>query len=140
MRPTCILLIALLVAMPAVAGDAVKDAKAKLKGNWTSTEVVKGGEKSDKSIRLKFDGDKVTVAVGGEDEITGKYAIDPSKSPATLDVTIEHDGQTAKVEALYEVKGDVLRICHAVDVLGGDRPTAIEATANTSVVTLKRDK
>jgi uncharacterized protein (TIGR03067 family) len=139
MKSTCVLLIAAVVAFPP-AGDAVKDAQAKLKGTWNSTEVVKGGEKSDKSLTLKFDGDKVTVAIGGEDEISAKYTVDPSKSPATLDVTIEHDGQTITAEALYELKGDVLRLCHAVDVLGGTRPTAIEATATTSVVTLKRSK
>jgi uncharacterized protein (TIGR03067 family) len=139
MKSTCVLLIAAIVAFPQAA-DAVKEAKAKLKGSWTATEVVKGGEKSDKAITLKFDDDKVMVAVGGEEEITGKYAIDPSKSPATFDITIEHDGQTITVAALYEVKGDVLRICHSVDVLGGIRPAALEATANTSVVTLKRGK
>ena len=65
--------------------------------------------------------------------------IDPSKSPATLDVSIEHDGNKITVQALYEVKGDVLRICHAVD-LSAARPDAIAATANTALVTLKREK
>jgi uncharacterized protein (TIGR03067 family) len=139
MKPTCILLIAAAIVFPP-AGDAVKDAKAKLKGGWTSTEIVKGGDKSDMTVNLKFDGDKVKVAIGGEDPIEAEYAIDPSKTPATLDVSLEHDGNKITVKALYEVKGDVLRICHSVEVAGGERPTAIESTANTTVVTLKREK
>jgi uncharacterized protein (TIGR03067 family) len=137
MKSTCILLIAALVAF-SPAEDAVKDAKAKLKGSWTSTEVLKKGEGTTMTVGLKFDGDRLTITVNGSDVIEGTYSIDPSKSPAAIDVTFEKDGNSVTVAAAYEFKGDSLRICHVID--GGPRPTAIESNEKTALVTLKRDK
>ena len=139
MKPTCLLLIAAFVAFPPAGDDAVKAAKDKLKGTWLATEVTKGGQKSDAKIRIEFDGDKVKASVGDEEGLVGTYAIDPTKSPTTLDVTIEHDGNKVTIAALYELKGDDLRICHAL-ALDGPRPAAIESTADTSLAVLKRQK
>jgi len=139
MRPTCILLIAALVAIPAIAGDAAKEAQGKLKGAWTTTEIVKGGQKEEVKIRLEFDGGKLNVTLPNGETATGTYSIDASKTPATMDISIEQGGNTHKIDAIYEIKGDVLRLCHAHGD-GGARPTAIEATEKTALATLKRDK
>src|SRR5947208_16994325 len=88
MRQTCILLIAALVAIPAVAGDATKQAKDKLKGAWTTTEIVKAGEKDDAKIRIEFDGDEIKVTLPNGEIAAGTYAIDSSKAPTTMDFTI----------------------------------------------------
>jgi uncharacterized protein (TIGR03067 family) len=123
----------------ASAGDAAKKDKDKLNGSWQSTEIVNGGNKSDLEVTLKFDGDKVTVTIKDKDAITGTYSIDPSKTPATIDLNLEKDGNALKVLAIYEVKGDELKICHTQGE-GSDRPTSFEATEKTALATLKRQK
>ena len=133
------MLIAALVAIPAAAGDAAKQAKDKLKGAWQSTKIVNAGKKVDRQGRVEFDGDQVKMTPMGKGTMVGKYAIDPSKSPATMDITIDKEGVMLMIPAIYELKGDELRICHAQGE-GGVRPTAFEATEKTALATLKRDK
>ena len=73
----------------------------------------------------------------GDDVQTGTYKLDPSKTPNWIDVTI--GGGTYL--AIYELKGDTLRICHRK--AGGDRPTEFvseAASPNTVLSILKRQK
>ena len=137
---TC-MCIATACAAIASAGDATKAAKEKLQGSWQSTEIVNGGNKSDLEVNVKFDGDKVAVTIARKDSIHGTYSIDPSKSPATIDLKLDKDGNTLDVQAIYEVKGDELKIrkrhCQGE---GGERPTAFESTEKTALATLKRQK
>jgi uncharacterized protein (TIGR03067 family) len=123
------------------AGEAAKRDKEKLQGNWKATEIIAGGEKRAVEVRMTFQGDKVAMvelpAGGG---FTGTYSIDPEKSPATMNFTRGAEGSKVTVLAIYELKGDELKICHILLDKGGERPKAFEATAKTILVTLKRQK
>src|SRR3954451_22201373 len=98
-RTLAVLVVGILVAF-ASAGDAAKQAKEKLHGSWQSTEIVSGGNKSDLEVNVKFDGDKVIVAIKGKDTINGTYSVDTSKSPATLDLNLDHDGNALTIRAI----------------------------------------
>jgi len=127
--------------------DAVKRERDKLQGIWVFTELTDGGKKaSDQerdSMRLEFKGDKLTITIKdapkGEGPIVGTYTIDPQKSPATMDITLEANGKKFTVPAIYELKGDSLKLCHAVDE-GGARPQAFESTPKNVLAILKRQK
>lgn len=132
----------LVVAGALLAGapqDAVKQEKEKLQGAWSPTEITERGKKGSLDVRIEFKGDKVTLTPDGKTAVMGTYAIDPAKSPPTLDITLERGGKQVVLLAIYQVKGDELTFCHA---LGSDveRPTAFEATDKTLLATFKRQK
>jgi uncharacterized protein (TIGR03067 family) len=138
-------LLAILVVWPLLcaqdAGDAAKRDKEKLQGNWKATEGISGGKKAEVEVRMTFQGDKVwMVAGGGGGSFRGTYSIDPRKSPATVDFIPSPELNEKTVLAIYELKGDELKICHTLLHKGGERPKSFEATAKTVLLTLKRQK
>src|SRR5207248_8856589 len=96
----------------------------KLQGVWVYTEYTVGGEKIDpKQSQLEFKGDKFTCTAKGEEAVTGTYTIDREKSPATMNLTIEREGNKITVPAIYEFKGDVLKLCYPTgNSVSGERP------------------
>jgi len=123
-------------------GDAAKRDREKLQGVWLATEFTEGGKKTPaEGVSIEFKGDKITTAAKGQWAITGTYAIDAEKTPATMDITFENDGKKVMVPAIYELKGDELKVCHPrIKVENKGRPKAFEATATTVLATLKRHK
>ncbi len=120
---------------PPNSGVAAKRDMEKLQGIWIVTAITENGKKMEGEIRMEFKGDKVTMSEKGEPRgRKGTYTIDPEKSPATIDIPFE-DGEDT-LSAIYQLKGDELKIC------GGEiRPNSFEATANNTVlITLKRQK
>jgi len=124
-------------------GTAGKRERVKLQGVWAVTELTEANKKaSDKkaqSLRIEFQGEASIIISHGKAALKGTYTVDREKSPATMDITYEKDGKTVTIPALYELKGDDLKLCHP-SAEGGSRPNAIEATANTVLLTLKRQK
>ena len=103
--------------------DAPKGDKS-LDGEWEIKSALRGGKEPPADApkpMLTIEGDKVTVKIG---DMTMKATLkaDPDKKPKALDMTPEdgpHKGEVIK--AIYEVKGDELRVCHGAP--GSDRPT-----------------
>ena len=56
-----------------------------------------------------------------------------------MSVGYKKDGKEIAIPAIYELKGDDLKICHPHSE-GGERPTAIESSASTVLMTLKKTK
>src|SRR5262249_15831658 len=108
--------------------------KETIEGVWVGT-AKEAGKKVALEVRMEFKGKKVTISLKGEAALTGTYKIAPDKSPATMDITI----QGTTILAIYELKGDQLKICNSTTE-GGARPSAIEATEKTALATLKRQK
>jgi uncharacterized protein (TIGR03067 family) len=148
MRLACVCLLAAGVVFPALAAepDAVaKDRKA-FQGEW----AVEALEYNGKDLKDKYNfsfackGDVLTVQ--GDGAVRKEYAkltftLDPSTTPKCVDLTVAGGGQKdAKLEGIYELKGDELRLC--VKVLGSDRPTEFKSPAGASIalLTLKRKK
>jgi uncharacterized protein (TIGR03067 family) len=126
---------AALVAADAPNADAVKAELTKMQGTWRLESGEFDGKKmSDfmtKNVTRKISGDKYEVTRGGKPVGKGTMAVDPTKSPKTVDAEIiaagEENKKPAKALGIYELDGDTMRTCLAEP--GKDRPTEFSAKA-----------
>jgi uncharacterized protein (TIGR03067 family) len=139
------LFVAFVVALSfssAVRSDDAKDDK--LDGTWLPTSAELGGqpfpEEVRKTIKLVIKDDKYTVTVGTQaDQGTVKRM--PSATPKALDITgTEGPNKGKTILAIYELKGDTLRVCY--DLSGKKRPTEFKTESGTQLflVEYKRQK
>src|SRR4051794_32318976 len=95
----------LLLAAVAPADNAEKKDKEKLIGTWKVVSVEANGmkfpEEAVKDFRFIFTADTLTRKKGDKAESGAGYKLDPSKSPAWLDMTGKTDGKNVVVPALY---------------------------------------
>src|SRR5437588_6948010 len=140
-----ILSICLTVAasLSALAADRHDDAKA-VQGTWTPAKAELAGQPMAeavlKSISLKLDNGKYEVFVGDKPD-KGTYTLDSTSKPKSMTITgTEGPNQGKTFPAIYELKGDTLRICY--DLSGAKRPTEFKSTAGTRLylVTYNRKK
>ena len=125
------------------AADTPQDAKA-LQGDWKPVKAELGGQPMAeavlKTISLKLENGKYEVFVG-EHPDRGTYTLDSSTLPKSIVVTgTEGPNQGRTFPAIYELKGDTLRICY--DLSGAKRPTEFKTVAGTKLylVTYHREK
>jgi uncharacterized protein (TIGR03067 family) len=134
-----LLTVCLLAGSTFAQDDAAKKDMKLLEGTWTVESATKDGKDFDriKNDKLVFAGNKLTVKMKDRDE-NATYTIDPSKKPKTIDISTE--GKMERVEGIYEVKGDSLKICFGEP--GTQRPDAFSAGDGTNrfLVVLKREK
>ena len=130
-------------SLSAFAGGAPDDAKA-VQGSWTPDKAELAGQPMAeavlKSISLKLENGKYEVFVGDEPD-RGTYTLDSTSKPKGMTITgTEGPNQGKTFPAIYELKGDTLRICY--DLSGAKRPTEFKSIAGTKlyVVTYKRKK
>ena len=140
-----ILYIGLTVAasLTAFAADPPEDAKA-VQGSWAPTKADLGGQPMTetvlKSISLKLDHGKYEVSVGGQPD-KGTYTLDSTSKPKSMTITgTEGPNQGKTFPAIYELKGDTLRICY--DLSGVKRPAEFKSIPGTKLylVTYNRKK
>jgi uncharacterized protein (TIGR03067 family) len=125
-------------------GDAAKDEHTKLDGTWVVESVVRDPRERNpdegKGIRCIIKGEKVVAKLPGDDKPAGALAIkiDAAKTPKTMDLRPE--GERGKILAIYELKGDTLRVCWSP--LGKERPSEFASNAGSghTLVILKREK
>jgi uncharacterized protein (TIGR03067 family) len=134
----------LAVATVCRSADAAKDLE-KLQGTWVAEEIFHNGKDYSKyRFRLVVKGEQMTLE--GNDEVKKDYAkiafkLDPATTPPCLDLKVSvGDQEGAKMEGIYELKGDTLKLC--VNVFGQDRPNQFKSEEGSSValVVLKREK
>jgi uncharacterized protein (TIGR03067 family) len=112
------------VALFALSADAQdkKDDKKAIQGTWN-------GKKGDQAVTLTIDATKFTLELAGK-KIEGTYALDASKTPKHIDLTItsgsdaeamKFEGKTSK--GIYELESDQLKWLAPEPGLE-DRPTA----------------
>ena len=130
-------------SLTAFAADPPDDAKA-VQGSWTPAKADLGGQPMTeavlKSISLKLDNGKYEVSVGGNPD-KGTYTLDSTSKPKGMTITgTEGPNHGKTFPAIYELKGDTLRICY--DLSGTKRPTEFKSIAGTQLylVTYKRKK
>jgi uncharacterized protein (TIGR03067 family) len=114
-------------------GDDAKDDS--LQGTWLPSSAELGGrvfpDEVRKNIKLVVQGDKYTVTVGKEID-QGTVKLRPSATPKAMDITgTEGPNQGRTILAIYERKGDTLRVCY--DLSGKKRPTAFKTEAGTQL-------
>ena len=122
------------VALTAFAGDPPDDAKA-VRGSWTPARADLGGQPMAeavlKIISLRLDDGKYEVFVGDRPD-KGTYTLDSTSKPKGMTITgTEGPNQGKTFPAIYELKGDTLRICY--DLSGAKRPTEFKSVVGTKL-------
>ena len=85
-------------------------------------------------------GESVTMKIGVKSHVLA-VKIDAAKTPKNLDITPEDGSRRRKtMKAIYEVKGDELKICHGDH--DADRPTELTSKEGSglTLATFKRVK
>ena len=140
-----ILCICLTVAasLTVFAADPPDDAKV-VQGSWLPVKAELAGQPMPeavlKTISLKLDHGKYDVLAAGEPD-KGTYTLDAASNPKGLSITGTEGPNNGKTyPAIYEIKGDTLRICY--DLSGAKRPTEFKSVAGTQLylVTYNRKK
>jgi uncharacterized protein (TIGR03067 family) len=136
------LLIVLVAGLLLAADDAKKDVQ-KFQGEWTLVSAKRDGqdipEEMIKGIKRTIKGDDYSVTRDGETLLKGKFKVDPSKKPKTIDLTFK-DQSGAEVTALgvYDLDGDNLKICYSNP--GKDRPKDFVSETGITLGVWKRAK
>ena len=134
MKYTLCLCLAVAASLTALAGDPPDDAKA-VQGSWVPAQADLGGQPMPdsvlKSIRLKLDKGRYEVWVGDKPD-KGTYTLDSTSKPKSMTVTgTEGPNHGRTFPAIYELKGETLRICY--DLSGAKRPTEFKSIAGTKL-------
>jgi len=136
----CFSIAASVIALAANPADDTKE----VQGSWTPIKADLGGQPLPeavlKSISLKLDGGKYEVSVGGAPD-KGTYILDSASKPKGMTIAGTEGPNAGKTfPAIYELKGDTLRICY--DLSGSKRPTEFKSIAGTRLylVTYIREK
>jgi uncharacterized protein (TIGR03067 family) len=138
------LTVGLLLAISQARAEDKGD-KEKFQGEWSLVTREENGESqkitedNEHYAKLKIEGDKLVATFGGEDHNT-TFAIDSSKKPKTIDVTLKGGDQDGKVmKGFYELDGDTLKICIGSPE-APDRPAEFKSKDEVKVLTFKRVK
>lgn len=130
-------LIALLVLVGFAAADDKKDVKG-LQGTWKMSEVSVAGKKADipKDVETFyiFSGDKVTMKDKGKPDKKGTFSVDSSKKPKQIDLVGEPNDAKQKMLAIYELKGDTLKIAWGLTNLDKQRPASFDGAAMVTIL------
>jgi uncharacterized protein (TIGR03067 family) len=125
------------------AADSTTDAKA-VQGHWKPVKAELAGQSmSDdvlKTFTLKMENGNYEVFVG-EHPDRGTYTLDATTTPKSITVTGTNGPNQGRIfPAIYELKGDALRICY--DLSGVKRPAEFKSVAGTKLylVTYQRKK
>jgi uncharacterized protein (TIGR03067 family) len=128
-------------------GGAVKNDKnaaeaKKLEGTWEIVAFENKGEKKEarKGGSIVFAKDMKITMKDPKGEKKGKYKIDVSKDPKTLDLIELKDGKEGEVmQMIYAVEGDAMKWGFSAEGPKGKRPTSFDGE-NVGVMHLKRQK
>ena len=132
MRYLLCLGLAAAISLTAFAAGSPDDAKA-IQGNWKPAKAELAGQPMPddvlKSISLKLDTGKYEVFVGDKPD-KGTYTLDAATKPRSITITgTEGPNRGKTFPAIYELKGDTLRICY--DLSGAKRPTEFKSMTGT---------
>jgi uncharacterized protein (TIGR03067 family) len=109
-----LLAVTLLVRAEAPQEDAVKEELKKFQGKWKLVSANLDGRKAPeaelKTIRLIVEGDRFTLTNGIE-TYKGKFTINPSGKPKTIDVEFTEGFKGVKVLGIYQIDGDMRKSC-----------------------------
>jgi uncharacterized protein (TIGR03067 family) len=129
--------------------DAAKQERAKLQGVWAVVAIETDGNRAAPARAMKWTikDNHITQSIvnvaGAVREFS--FDLDPSTDPKMLDLTYEDSARKGeKIEGIYELKDDELRIClnFAPKAAPRQRPTEFETKSNTnfSLRIMRREK
>ena len=136
-------LLVAVIACPVARGDAAADEWKKLAGTWKVEKATFNGDDSTALFNgtvLTLEDGKFKVAFAGMNDV-GTLTLDPDKKPKQMTI-VGTDGPSKgkTMPAIYEIDGDMLKVCYALD--GKEAPKEFKSTAETKtlLVAYKRDK
>jgi uncharacterized protein (TIGR03067 family) len=122
------------LALWSVSADDKKDSEL-LQGTWTMASLEANGEKVEGELvdnaRLVVKDERYTATLGDQ-TLSSKFKVDPSKSPKEIDFTYtdgELKGETVK--GIYKLEGDTYTMCRAL-LPDGDRPAEFKTSADSN--------
>lgn len=143
MKSLFCLCLAFAASLTAFATDPPDDAKA-VQGKWKLVSAELAGQPMGdeflKITSLKMENGKYEVFVGDEPD-RGTYTLDSAARPKGMTITgTDGPNHGRTFPAIYELKGDTLRICY--DLSGAKRPSEFKTIAGTRLylVTYHRKK
>lgn len=143
-RVYALLALSLVILVPRpTRADATADDWKALTGTWKVDAATFNGDDATalfKEAVLTIEEGKYKLAFMGMTD-AGTLKVDPAKKPKQMTITGTDGPSKGKtLPAIYEVNGDTLKICYALD--GKDPPAGFKSTAETKtlLVTYKRDK
>jgi uncharacterized protein (TIGR03067 family) len=122
--------------------STAKTDKDLIQGSWQVEQAIDDGleweEEIRNMIRFLVNGDKLEIKFG-ELAMKGSYTVDETKKPKTVDVTME-SGE--KMIGIFELQGDKVKLCMALDEKGSQRPKEFSSTPGSGykLVVLKKAK
>jgi uncharacterized protein (TIGR03067 family) len=133
-----------LVVLLCSAVDGGTNDDKNIQGNWAPTSAEIGGKKLPDefraSMRLVVKDGMYTVTIGKQID-QGTVKLNLAAKPKAMDITgAEGPNKGKTMQAIYELDGDILRICY--DVSGKGRPTEFRTEMGTPhfLVTYQRQK
>ncbi|MBX9624984.1 MAG: TIGR03067 domain-containing protein [Gemmataceae bacterium] len=132
MRMACVA--ALLAAAVAAADDKPKGNTKKelepFQGTWSVVKIDNSGDAAPddalKQLVLVVKGDERLIKSGDETVSKATFTVDPAKKPPAIDIAVSEGPLAGRtVKGIYELKGDTLTICVAVE--GDGRPDDLTA-------------
>jgi uncharacterized protein (TIGR03067 family) len=102
---------------------------AAIVGQWRVTELRCDGkrQKTPDKDRYTFSQGIVKIQTVGNPPAELHYRLEPTTTPRRLDMVLRVDGNEQVSPMVYELRGDVLRICYSQP--GEPRPTDLTTTA-----------
>lgn len=137
------------VVLLVAADKADKPAKDQdqIQGTWETTAVeFNGKDLAADGLKLKFTFKGATASVDGSEQIQKDYAkftfkLDPSTSPKSIDLIVsDGDKKDEAIEAIYELKGDELKLCAKVGVKERPAKFASPEGDQIALIVMKRVK
>jgi uncharacterized protein (TIGR03067 family) len=115
-----VLFLGVLVADDAHGGDRAGKERKRLQGTWVVLSADMHGKPgpSMSGVRLRFAGQELTLERKGEKFDPIVFRIDPTTSPKHIDF----EERQPPTEGIYELKGDCLRLCYAIERPGDFKP------------------
>ncbi len=145
MKSVLLILALGLLAADEKGGDADRPTKA-VEGTWQLTSIEANGQKtggdSAPDVQMVIKGDTYKQIEMGTETEQGRFKLDASASPRTIDLDIRTgDDKGKKQLGIYKVQGDTLTLCLA-PAGGTDRPKAFDAPqgSNFGLIVFKRKK
>ncbi len=130
----------LLFLTPAAQAD---DLKA-MEGTWKVESAEAGGKKVEfdelKEIVVKIAGERYEIWIKDRMD-AGTLKLDESQKPKAMDGTDTEGADVGKVtKAIYELAGDTLRVCYALE--GAERPKELATKEGSPLLLIiyKREK
>ena len=116
--------VALAVSLAGFGSVARADDLKDMEGKWKVESAEANGKELEspemKELVVTITGDQYEVVLKGMTD-RGSIKLDETQKPKSIDATDTEGDDVGKVlKAIYELKGDTMRVCYAIT--GGERP------------------